>query len=121
MQGQLYLGVMEEKRGTGGGGGGALQKGFWGMETSSIGQTIWGGGSEGQVNIPFQCVFLFLPVLLCKQEKENKKKKNKQINKNMGGAVLRPHPDRSQPSCTEIKTGNLALRSTCAPETMLAA
>lgn len=75
VQGQLYLGVMEEKRGTGGGGGGALQKGFWGMETSSIGQTIWGGGSEGQVNIPFQCVFLFLPVLLCKQEKENKKKK----------------------------------------------
>lgn len=86
VEGQLYLGVMEEKRGTGGGGGGALQKWIWGMETSSIGQTIWGGGSEGQLNIPFQCFFsLFLPALFCKQEKENKK--NKQINKNMGGAV----------------------------------
>lgn len=50
MQGQLYLGVMEEKGGKGSGDslwGGALQKQFGGTASSSIGQTICGSGSEG--------------------------------------------------------------------------
>lgn len=41
--GQLYLGVVEERGRRGGGGslwGGALQKRFWGIASSSIGQTI---------------------------------------------------------------------------------
>lgn len=41
--GQLYLGVMEERERKGGAGslwGGALQKGFGGISSSSIGQTI---------------------------------------------------------------------------------
>lgn len=41
--GHLYLGVMEERERKGGAGslwGGALQKGFGGISSSSIGQTI---------------------------------------------------------------------------------
>lgn len=89
------------------------RKGFGEWRLHPLDKLFGGVGLRDKSTSPFNVFFLFSPVLLCKQEKENKKKKKtSKINKNMGGAVLRPHPDRSQPSCTEIKTGNLGLRAT---------
>lgn len=60
------------------------RNGFGEWRLHPLDKLFGGVGLRDKSTSPFN-VFLFLPVLFCKQEKENKK--NKQINKNMGGAV----------------------------------
>lgn len=61
------------------------RNGFGGWRLHPLDKLFGGVGLRDKSTSPFKVIFLFLPVLFCKQEKESKK--NKQINKNMGGAV----------------------------------
>lgn len=88
------------------------RKGFGEWRLHPLDKLFGGVGLRDKSTSPFNVFFSSCLSFSANRKRKIRRKKNKQINKNMGGAVLRPHPDRSQPSCTEIKTGNLGLRAT---------